>query len=289
MLGDRLAEARRRAGLSQVDLALALGDRYDQPMISHVEAGRKTLRFDGLANAAKALKVSSDYLLGLTDDPTPASDLSSQIGAFLDSTAQIKQPSDMGNVFPDPDDSYPPPADRVTFVENFPDGFASFDQVGPVVRLWSIRHPYPFDGHPHLRRRPTLIWETRPDATVTTTTGSVSVVRDGNFRTFEDLSQCLIVEVPGRSMEPTLPDGCIALVDKRHIRHRRRPGGIYLIDMGGPMVIRRAGLGPRGYWLLVCDNLECRSLVWPRGAKVIGEVRWVTGGEVRLRRTDVDR
>lgn len=72
MLGERLAEARKRAGLSQVELAVAMGERYDQKMVSHVERGRSSLRSDGLVNAAKELGVSTDYLLGLTDDPTPA-------------------------------------------------------------------------------------------------------------------------------------------------------------------------------------------------------------------------
>ena len=58
---------------------MAVGDRYDQPMISHVEAGRKSLRFEGLVNAAKELEISTDYLVGLTDAPTPAAELS--IGA----------------------------------------------------------------------------------------------------------------------------------------------------------------------------------------------------------------
>ncbi len=72
MLGPRLAAARRRAGLKQVELAAALGDRYDQAMISRVEAGHRTLRFDGLVEAARTLGVSLDYLAGLTDDPAPA-------------------------------------------------------------------------------------------------------------------------------------------------------------------------------------------------------------------------
>ena len=43
-------------------------------MISHVEAGRSTLHFDGLVKAARALDVSIDFLAGLTEDPSPADD-----------------------------------------------------------------------------------------------------------------------------------------------------------------------------------------------------------------------
>ena len=75
LIGERLAESRKRAGLAQVELAAALGDRYSQSVISDVERGRSSLLSDGLAKAAKELKVSTDYLLGLVDDPTPASEM----------------------------------------------------------------------------------------------------------------------------------------------------------------------------------------------------------------------
>ena len=74
MLGARLAWARRRAKLKQMDLAVAMGERYDQTMISHVESGRSGLVADGIARAARALNTSADYLLGLTDDHTSARD-----------------------------------------------------------------------------------------------------------------------------------------------------------------------------------------------------------------------
>ena len=71
MLGERLATARRRAGLTQAKLADALGDRYDQTTVSAVERGRSSLRLDGVVGAARALGVSTDWLLGLVDDPAP--------------------------------------------------------------------------------------------------------------------------------------------------------------------------------------------------------------------------
>ena len=55
MIGDRLATARKKKGLTQIELAEALGGRYNQQMISHVERDRSTLRVDGLVNAAKVL------------------------------------------------------------------------------------------------------------------------------------------------------------------------------------------------------------------------------------------
>ena len=78
MLGVRLARARKRAKLAQVELAVAMGERYDQTMISHVESGRAGLVADGIARAACALNTSSDYLLGLTDDPVSPRDRMAQ-------------------------------------------------------------------------------------------------------------------------------------------------------------------------------------------------------------------
>lgn len=72
MLGERLASARKRVGMSQRQLAAAMGERYDQTMISHVETGRSGLVGDGLSRAAEVLGVSIDYLFGLTNDPRPA-------------------------------------------------------------------------------------------------------------------------------------------------------------------------------------------------------------------------
>ena len=71
-----MAIARNMRGMSQTDLAVAMGDRYDQSVISRVESGKRGLLVGGLYKAALALGVSIDYLFGLTNDPTPAATLS---------------------------------------------------------------------------------------------------------------------------------------------------------------------------------------------------------------------
>ena len=110
MLGERLATSRKRAGLAQIELAVELGERYNQQMISNVENGRSALLYDGLVKAAKTLNVSIDYLAGLTEDPTPSIELAHQEaepelawvgkygvlgsagpGAFVDSEHVVKQ------------------------------------------------------------------------------------------------------------------------------------------------------------------------------------------------------
>ena len=67
VFSKRLAQARKRAGLTQVDLAKAL-DR-DRSLISHLERGHTGKMAEVLRNAAHELGVSADYLLGLTDTP----------------------------------------------------------------------------------------------------------------------------------------------------------------------------------------------------------------------------
>ena len=94
MIGERLREARKRAGLAQVELAAAMGDRYNGQMISMVENNHSGLLMDGAVKAARELGVSLDYLVGLTDDPTPSAQLSdaarisSNSGASTPATAE---------------------------------------------------------------------------------------------------------------------------------------------------------------------------------------------------------
>ncbi len=70
-----MALARKRAGMTQNQLATKMGEHYDQTLLSRVETGKAGLAAEGMAKAAKALGVSIDYICGLTDDPTPARQL----------------------------------------------------------------------------------------------------------------------------------------------------------------------------------------------------------------------
>ncbi|MDE0106416.1 MAG: helix-turn-helix domain-containing protein [Bryobacterales bacterium] len=76
MLGQRLAQLRKRCGWTQARLAAVIGENYERSMISHVESGRATLHLNALIKVARALDVSIDYLAGLTEDPSPADDRS---------------------------------------------------------------------------------------------------------------------------------------------------------------------------------------------------------------------
>ena len=70
-LAKRLGTARRARNLSQTQLAELMGPTHDQTLVSHVETGQSSILNNGLIAAATAREVSTDYLLGLTDDPSP--------------------------------------------------------------------------------------------------------------------------------------------------------------------------------------------------------------------------
>jgi transcriptional regulator with XRE-family HTH domain len=64
--GARLAQAREKRELSQADLARKAG--LQPAAIGHFERGRRKPSFANVRALAKALNVSSDYLLGRTED-----------------------------------------------------------------------------------------------------------------------------------------------------------------------------------------------------------------------------
>ncbi len=71
VFGRRLREARKDLKLSQEELGEKLGVSHG--WISELENAKQThVQADTAYRFCEALNVSADYLLGLTDDPTPA-------------------------------------------------------------------------------------------------------------------------------------------------------------------------------------------------------------------------
>lgn len=64
----RLKAARELRGLSQAELAEKAG--FQPSAISRFENGAAKPSFDNLRRLAGALRVTTDYLLGLSDEPT---------------------------------------------------------------------------------------------------------------------------------------------------------------------------------------------------------------------------
>jgi len=69
MLGNRLAYIREQRGLTQSELAELVGLHYQQ--IYRYENNKTEPDGKIVASIAQALKVSTDYLLGVTTSPTP--------------------------------------------------------------------------------------------------------------------------------------------------------------------------------------------------------------------------
>lgn len=67
MIGERLRNARIKKGYSQRALSMALNIGENE--VYRYEKGKTNPSSEALEKIAKALEVSADYLLGLTDDP----------------------------------------------------------------------------------------------------------------------------------------------------------------------------------------------------------------------------
>ena len=76
----------------------------------------------------------------------------------------------------------------------------------------------------------------------------------------------------GESMEPTLPDGCVILLDRN--RRRRWDGHIFVVRTEDGLIVKRAGKDKDG-WQLLSDHPSWKPVPWPDTAEVLGEVKWM--------------
>ena len=72
LIGKRLASARARRDMKQIDLAAAIG--VSDQTISNWEVGLRSPRSDLLRRLCLELRCSADYLLGLSDEFELAAD-----------------------------------------------------------------------------------------------------------------------------------------------------------------------------------------------------------------------
>ena len=245
MLGQRIAEARKRAGLGQVELAVALGNRYDHSVISRVESGQSGLRIDGLANAAAELKVSADWLLGLTDDPTPAAGRNGSPAVSVN------------------DGGYPVPEEHANIdtrpVTETKPGY-NLDEANDQAGVWNlpVREVRPAAG-------------SGADVFGEEVVGYVPFRADWLKERSIDPEQADIVQVSGPSMEPTLPDGCSILVDRS--RRELQPKRIYVLRNEDGLVVKRVDRNREGWWV-ISDNPAWLPVSLTEDTDIVGEVRW---------------
>ncbi|WP_294474487.1 helix-turn-helix transcriptional regulator [uncultured Intestinimonas sp.] len=69
VFGERLREVRKQCGEAQTAIAKLID--VSVPQVSDMENGKKTTTVEKMALICEHYRVSADYLLGLTDDPTP--------------------------------------------------------------------------------------------------------------------------------------------------------------------------------------------------------------------------
>ncbi len=82
-----------------------------------------------------------------------------------------------------------------------------------------------------------------------------------------------MVDISGDSMEPTLKDGGVILVD--HQRTKLEEGGVFVVRMVDGLLVRRVRWyrKERG-WRLVSDNDSYKPEPLPDDALVIGQTIW---------------
>ncbi len=234
-------------------------------MISHVEHGRRGLLLDGTVKAAQVLGVSLDYLVGLTDDPTPVDERVSEAEKKAreadhraqEAEAQIRHVEARKReeleveiarlrAHPDPD---------VSPIQSAP-GWHDEDYE-PVRRYESedvrlAAGTGTFAGHEPVAGEVKF---------------HTSWLREHHLRA-KDL---FLADVLGDSMETTIYDGDSALVDETHTSPRS--GRIYALRTGeGPLVKRLRKRDHR--WWTDSDNEEYEPQPLDDRARIMGRVVW---------------
>ena len=80
--GDRIRQLRNDMGMTQAEMVVRLQKlvgAVNQSHLSQVERGERGLAPDTLAAVAVVLETSTDYLVGLTDDPTTHGNMEEQV------------------------------------------------------------------------------------------------------------------------------------------------------------------------------------------------------------------
>ena len=256
-IGERLVQARRRAGLSQRQLAMELGERYDRTMIGHVEHDRSAMLLDGAVRAARILDVSLDYLAGLTDDPAPMDDrvdeerrsreqLEAELQSRDQELARLRAQAAATAKLPDPD---------VSPIQSAP---GWHDEDYESVRRFESEDVRLAAGTGTFADQEPVPSEVK---------FLKSWLRDHRLRA-KDL---FLADVLGDSMETTIYDGDSALVDES--RTSPRSGKIYALRTGeGPLVKRLRKRDHR--WWADSDNEEYEPQPLDDRARIMGRVVW---------------
>ena len=245
-LGQNLRRVRGR--MSQTELGRAAGITHAS--VSRIEHAVSEPGACTLGRLAAVLGVSSDYLLGLTEDPAPAAERPAAL--------QADAASDAGQALP-----FRPLHDLGRTAALAHPGAARGGEEGGelgAARQVEVRELAAAAGGGAMDLDETI-------------RGYIAFQRAWLDRHALDPTQCTVIGVRGDSMEPTLPEGCAILVDRN--RKRRLDDHIFVVRSDDGVIVKRAGKDPRGRWLLLSDNPAWQPVLWPDEAEVIGEVKWM--------------
>ena len=88
-----------------------------------------------------------------------------------------------------------------------------------------------------------------------------------------DPALCTVVEIADEAMEPTLPAGCLTMVDSTNTGWD--PPCIKAVQRGEDVVFRRVDIDDRGQRVMVCDHPDWPDEPWPADARIVGQAKWV--------------
>ncbi len=92
-IGDRIKARRIELGLTQADLARALGYK-SKTTITKIEAGKNDIQQSKVVAFAKALNTTPAYLMGWTDDPDEHDEHAEQMGRVAQWRKENPAPAD---------------------------------------------------------------------------------------------------------------------------------------------------------------------------------------------------
>ena len=275
-MGQRLAVARERAGLKQVELAVALGTRYDQAMISRVEAGKKGLRLDGAVKAAQELNVSLDYLTGLTDDERPAG----QLAARVSELEQRRGSGRLAEARPPEEPAAELASERARVRVYTLEESASLRDAARRLGIEKVSSDPVDEARPP--SRPTYV--SRPYVrNVLAAAGNGAPVFDESdefeiaispsaLKPWASPEAIVFIRAAGDSMLPDIRDGDLLAVDSSRVAPIN--GQVFVLRVEAGTVVKR--LRRRGdRWHLVSDNPAYEPRPVMEDDRIVGQVAWV--------------
>ena len=266
LLPSRLHRARRESGLTQEEVAERTG--VARNTVSRYELGRQAPSGRALLRLAAIYGKPMEWFFGEEDEPQTA-----PVHLNAEAPESATQPT------PESSDVI------VSLDERLQEFSARFDRLetyiraqAPVQAIGESRANYDPSNYGTPDRSPVRLSEVASAAGVgaevydETPIGLLWFRNDWLLSHSIDPEQSNIISVRGESMEPTLPDGCSILVDRK--RREPQDGRIYVMRTEEGLVVKRAGKDAEGNWQIESEHPAWPPVPWSETTDIIGEVRW---------------